>query len=398
MATLAFLSCFWAWALLSPVAPEYQARLSLSPPATALLTAVPVLVGSLGRIPVGALADRYGGHRVMAGVCWISVPPVALLAFVDGPLLAVLGGGLLLGVAGTAFAAGMPHLYAWYPPHRRGTALGLFGLGTAGTAVATAVTPWLVDTAGRTAAFLLPAALLLLVGACCLKIMSPAPGHEPTASGTAPRLRDTARLPTTVRLSLLYAVSYGGYGGLALYLPVLLTDADRMPPAAATTTAALFTVAAVLARVLGGRLADRIGAVRLLHLALPGAAATVTVAATGTGPTVVAATLVLAGALMGAAAGAVYQLVATLAPPGRSGAVGGIVGAVGGLGSFALPLLLGTVRHATDTFVPGILLLAAALVAALATARSLRHPPPPTPHGPNHEHPRPATEHAQTHP
>src|SRR5690242_208030 len=124
VATLGFAVNFWAWALLSPLGPRFKDSLGLTAFQQAFLVAVPVVVGSLGRIPVGALTDRYGGRIMMPIVSFAAIVPVLYLGYLgNDSLAALLIGGFFLGVAGTAFAVGVPFVNAWFPPERRGTAI-----------------------------------------------------------------------------------------------------------------------------------------------------------------------------------------------------------------------------------------------------------------------------------
>ena len=126
VATVGFAVNFWAWALLSPLAPKFKDILALSSLQQALVVAVPVVVGSLGRIPVGALTDRYGGRIMFPLVSVATIVPVLYLGLAGHASLAgLLVGGFFLGIGGTAFAVGVPFVSAWFPPaaarvrHRR---------------------------------------------------------------------------------------------------------------------------------------------------------------------------------------------------------------------------------------------------------------------------------------
>ncbi len=125
MATLGFAVNFWAWALLSPLAPGLMDSLKLTSFEQSLLVAVPVVVGSLGRIPVGALTDRFGGRVMFPAVSLITIIPVLYLGLA-GHLspLALLIGGFFLGIGGTAFAIGVPFVNAWFPPSGAGSRSG----------------------------------------------------------------------------------------------------------------------------------------------------------------------------------------------------------------------------------------------------------------------------------
>jgi MFS transporter, NNP family, nitrate/nitrite transporter len=141
LATVGFALNFWAWALLSPLAPKLKDSLHLTSFQQALIVAVPVIVGALGRIPVGALTDRLGGRVMFPAVSFATIVPVLYLGFVGHSSFAgLLVGGFFLGIAGTAFAVGVPFVNAWFAPERRGTAIGVFGAGMGGTAISALTT------------------------------------------------------------------------------------------------------------------------------------------------------------------------------------------------------------------------------------------------------------------
>lgn len=161
LATLGFALNFWAWALLSPLGPRFKDSLDLSSFQQSLLVAVPVVVGSLGRIPVGALTDRFGGRVMFPLVSAATIVPVLYLGLAGhSSLTALLVGGFLLGIGGTAFAVGVPFTSAWFPPERRGLAIGIFGAGMGGTAISALTTVKLVDAYGMANPFLVTAAVL----------------------------------------------------------------------------------------------------------------------------------------------------------------------------------------------------------------------------------------------
>ena len=109
---------------------------------------MPVVVGSLGRIPVGALTDRFGGRVMFPLVSLATIVPVLYLGLAGHTsLAALLVGGFFLGIGGTAFAVGVPFVSAWFPPERRGLAIGIFGAGMGGTAISALTTVKLVDGA-----------------------------------------------------------------------------------------------------------------------------------------------------------------------------------------------------------------------------------------------------------
>ncbi len=366
LATLGFALNFWAWALISPLGPRFKDSLHLSSFQQALLVAVPVLVGSLGRIPVGALTDRYGGRVMFPLVSFTTVIPVLFIALVGHSSLGLLLiGGFFLGVAGTAFAVGVPFVNAWFPPHRRGAAIGVFGAGMGGTAISALTTVKLAKAHGIQAPFLLTAAVLACYGIVAALVLRDAPGRVPPTASLASRLAATGRLRLTWEASALYALAFGGYVAFSVYLPTFLKTAYKLTQADAANRMAGFVLVAVLMRPVGGWLSDRFGPVPVLGgvFTVVAAGAAVQVVTPGLVPVGTAAFLTMAAAL-GAGSGGVFALVAQRAPAGTVGSVTGIVGAAGGLGGFVPPLLLGSIYGHYADYGLGLALLSATAVCA----------------------------------
>jgi len=183
LATVGFAVNFWAWALLSPLGPKFKDVLLLTPFQQALVVAVPVVVGSLGRIPVGALTDRYGGRIMFPLVSLATIVPVLYLGLAGHSSLAgLLVGGFFLGIGGTSFAVGVPFVNAWFPPQRRGLAIGVFGMGMGGTAISALTTVKLVAAHGTAAPFVVTAAVLAAYAVLAALLLRDAPGRAPSCT------------------------------------------------------------------------------------------------------------------------------------------------------------------------------------------------------------------------
>src|SRR5215203_3537557 len=334
LATVGFAVNFWAWALLSPLGPRFREWLGLSAFQQALLVAVPVVVGSVGRIPVGALTDRFGGRVMFPLVSVATIVPVLFLGLLgQDSLAALLVGGFFLGIGGTAFAVGVPFVNAWFPPQRRGLAIGIFGAGMGGTAVSALTTVRLVDAGGSATPFVITAAVLAAYAVVAWLLLRDAPGRTVPAEPLAARLAATARLPITWQASILYAIAFGGYVAFSVYLPTYLRTAYGLTQADAANRMAGFVLLAVLMRPVGGWLSDRSGPVPVLAtgFAVVTAAAAVQASTPRLMPVGTIAFLTMAAAL-GAGSGATFALVAKLAAQAQVGSVTGVVGAAGGLG------------------------------------------------------------------
>ncbi|MGZ4358387.1 MAG: MFS transporter [Gaiellaceae bacterium] len=347
LATLGFALCFSAWGMIAPLAKKFQDHYELSSTRTLFLTAIPVVLGSLLRIPVGQLSDRHGGRRMFSLLLAASAAPALLFGFANS-YWTLVGVGFLLGVAGSSFAAGVPFVAGWYSRERQGFAVGIYGMGNIGTAIAAFGAPAVVNHWGRPALGIVTASILL-AGAAVIWLAATDPPQPPARA----RYREVLRAGWRFwRLSLFYFVTFGGFVAMALFLPKLLKDWFGYSLFQAGLRAAGFTVVATLARPLGGWLADRFGAHTVLAGAFGGialdAAALAVIARSPHIVPVTIACLTLA-AFLGAGNGAVFKLV-PVEFPDNTGAATGIVGAAGGLGGFFPPLVMGVLQDAFGNY------------------------------------------------
>lgn len=391
LATIGFAVNFWAWALLSPLGPLFREQGTLgdlTESDVALLVAVPVIVGSLGRIAVGALTDEYGGRVMFPLVSGATIVPILFIGFLGLESYgALLLGGLFLGIGGTAFAVGVPFVNGWFPPERRGLAVGIFGAGMGGTAISALTTVKLYTNVGEKAPFFITAVALAIYAVVSWLTLRDAPGRRSPTGSLVSRLSANARLPITWQASILYAVAFGGYVAFSVYLPSYLKTAYELDPADAANRMAGFVVVAVLMRPVGGWLSDRFGAVPVLA---GGYAVVVAGAAIAAGTPLLeylgtVAFLAMAAAL-GAGSGATFALIARVTDPARVGGVSGLVGAAGGLGGFVPPLIMGYVYGQTDSYAIGLVLLAVTaaltLLLTVTVVRSTASHPAPSPAAP----------------
>lgn len=373
LATIGFAINFWAWALLSPLGPRLKDSLNLSDFSQALIVAVPVIVGSVGRIPIGALTDRFGGRLMFPAVSLVTILPVLYLGLIGhSSLAALLVGGFFLGIAGTAFAVGVPFVNAWFPPARRGFAVGIFGAGMGGTAISALTTVRLVDAHGFGMPFVITAIVLAVYGVVAALVLRDAPGRAAPTEPLLRRLAVTARLPITWRASLLYAVGFGGYVAFSVYLPTYLRNAYGLSQSDAANKMAGFVLVAVVLRPVGGWLSDRLDAAKVLiaAFAIVAVFAFVQSSTPGLYPVGTIAFLAMAAAL-GVAAGAVFALVAQRTPGQQVGAVTGVVGAAGGLGGFVPPLVMGSIYGSQGSYALGLVALAVVALLVLGLSASM---------------------------
>ncbi|MEV5725278.1 MFS transporter [Streptomyces pharetrae] len=356
-ATAGFTLTFWAWSLVAPLAGDLDERLHMTSFAQSVLVAVPVLVGSLGRVPVGALTDRYGARLMFPLVSALTIVPVLLLIPARSHYLALILVGFVLGLGGTTFAIGVPLVNSWFPPARRGAALGVFGMGMGGVALSGYFTPRLYRH-GESLPFLLLALALAVYAVLAAVLITDRPGRPVPSTPLTDRLAAAGRLRVTWELSALYAIGFGGIVAFGVYLPTYLKTWYDLGPTDAGTRAAGFALVTVVFRPVGGWLSDRVHPAVVTAWAL-GLVAMLAVLQSFDPVLVPTATVLLlaTAAGLGTASGSVFALVARVTPQGQVGSVTGIVGATGGLGGFVPPLVMGAVYSAKDSYSIAFMLL-----------------------------------------
>jgi MFS transporter, NNP family, nitrate/nitrite transporter len=370
--TLAFTLCFYAWSLLGPLGPDLQDHLGLSDLQLSVMVAVPVILGSVMRVPMGVLTDRYGGRVIfVALMAWTVIPLIALAIWHDS-LGVVIALGFLLGFAGSSFAIGVPFVSRWYPASRQGYALGVYGMGMGGTVLAGLTAPHIADEWGLAAPFIVAAGLLAVIAVVFFAMARDAPGERMQGSSLWGSLAVFRGKPRAWALTLFYFLAFGGFVAMFLYLPKLLTGVFDLSKTDAGARAAGFALLAVLARPIGGVLSDRLGADRVLRWSFVATAALAAIlAATYTHIVPLTIACLSLAVAFGLGTGAVFKLVASWFP-GEVGAVTGVVGAAGGLGGFFPPLVMGIVKSATGGYAIGFVLLAAVAVACFVVLAGVR--------------------------
>jgi NNP family nitrate/nitrite transporter-like MFS transporter len=359
---------FMVWLLPGALANSIVAEFGLSDAQKGLMVAVPLLGGAVLRLFLGFLTDRIGARR--AGLLGMSLTILPLLLGwlwadrFDRMLLV----GLLLGVAGASFAVALPLASRWYPPRFQGLAMGIAGAGNSGTALATFFGPRLALTWGWHAVFGL--ALIPLLATLGFFFIFAKDSPEQPAPRPLAAYAEVLRLRDTWWFCLLYAITFGGFVGLASFLNIFFHSQYGLSKVEAGNFATLCVVAGSALRPLGGHLADRLGGVRMLTMLYLAAGAAMVGMATLPPLSAATALLFAATAALGMGNGAVFQLVPQRFP-GEIGVTTGIVGAAGGIGGFLLPTALGTLKQATGSFGGGF--LAFAIIGGLGGAAALAY-------------------------
>ena len=355
---------FMVWVILGPLGVQISKDLGLTAAQKGLVVATPLLAGALLRIVMGVLVDHLkpkkagiiGQVIVMCGMVWAWKGDLHSY----GSLLFL---GMILGVAGAAFAVALPLASRWYPPEHQGTALGIAGAGNSGTAFAALFAPALGLAFGWQNVFGLCLIPLLIAFIVYMVFAKDAPNPPPPKS--LPQYLHVLKDRDAWWFMFFYSVTFGGFSGLASSLTIYFNAQYGLSP----ITAGYFTAACVFAgslvRPLGGRLSDRIGGIRTLSVMYALAAAFLFIASVGLASSTAALIVfVLAMLALGTGNGAVFQLV-----PQRFrkeiGVMTGLVGMAGGIGGFYLASSMGFSKQLTGSYQLGLTIFASLAVVAL---------------------------------
>lgn len=348
---------FMVWVMLGPLAVQISNQLHLDAGQKGLMVGVPVLAGALLRVVNGVLVDRIGPKRtgligqviVLAGLlsAWLhgidSYDQVLLL-------------GIVLGVAGSAFAVALPLASRWYPPELQGTALGIAGAGNSGTVFAALFAPGLAAAFGWLNVFgmaAIPVAIALVV---YIILAKDSPNRPPAKSFI--QYMDVLRSGDAWWFMFFYSVTFGGFVGLTSSLTIYFNSQYGLAPVTAGYLTAACVFAGSLVRPVGGIVADSFGGVRALTIMYLVAASALVVVSFGLPEAWMALVTFIIGMLaLGMGNGAVFQLV-----PQRFhqeiGVMTGLVGMTGGIGGFWLASSLGYAKQFTGSYQAGLLVFA----------------------------------------
>ncbi len=352
LATGAFALCFAVFGTMSAMMPILSRQMHLTSVQKSTAVALPVLLGSLGRIPLGMLTDRFGGRIVFSFVMLFSIIPAFLMGTVADYNHLLLY-GFFIGIALASFSVGVGFVSGWYSAERQGFALGVYGAGNIGQSLAAFGSPFIAAAAGLRWGFWTFGILL----AIWLAVFFVAARNAPRR-GAVKSLSDVVRPLSDGRswiLSVYYFLTFGGFVAMGIYLPIFLTEMFKLSPQDAGLRTAGFVVLATVMRPVGGSLADKVGGRAILKWVFPFTAAMAIFLACPLMSTFTIGALGMAAAI-GLGNGAVFKLVPEYFP-NSVGSVTGLVGAAGGLGGFFPPLVLGFVKQETGSFLLGFILL-----------------------------------------
>ncbi|WP_090184308.1 MULTISPECIES: nitrate/nitrite transporter [unclassified Duganella] len=361
--TFAFTICFAIWMMFAVLGIPIKKMLGLNETEFGLLAAMPVLSGSLVRVPLGIWCDKYGGRIVFFLLMLATVPAIALIGHAT-EYWQFLVLGLFVGLAGGSFSVGTPYVARWFAKERRGLAMGIFGAGNSGSALTKFVAPAIIAAWGWQA---LPTvyAVAMLVTALLFWVFSATdPSHQTSSAVSFSEQLKVLKDRRVWRYCQYYSVVFGGYVGLALWMTKYYVGEYGFDLRLAALLAACFSLPGGVLRAVGGWISDRHGAYKVTWwvmwvcwvcfflLSYP---QTSMIIQTTSGPLhldlalspwMFTGLLFVVGTAMAVGKASVFKFIADDFSD-NIGAVSGVVGLAGGLGGFVLPIMFGALLDLT---------------------------------------------------
>ena len=361
--TLSFTVCFMVWMMLGVVGIPLKQQLGLNETEFGVLAAMPVLTGSLVRVPLGIWTDRFGGRIVFFILMLSTVLPIYLMEFATAywHFLVI---GLFVGLAGGSFSVGTPYVARWFKKEQQGLAMGVFGAGNSGAAVNKFIAPALIAAGGWTLVPRVYAGVMLVTAILFWFFSHHEPAHTTGKSVTFTQQLKVLGDRRVWRYSQYYSVVFGGYVGLALWMTKYYVGEYGFDIKSAAFLAACFSLPGGFLRAMGGWMSDKYGAYKttwrvmwvlwvcFFILSYP---QTEMVISTVTGPKAVSIGLntwvftivmFIAGIAMAIGKASVFKFISDDFTD-NIGAVSGVVGLAGGLGGFILPIMFGALVDLT---------------------------------------------------
>ena len=361
---------FMIWVMVGATSTFIVQDFGLTPAQKGLMVGIPVLGGSLLRIPMGLLADRFGGKRMgMIGML-LTMIPLFWGWWFGNSLTEVQAFGFLLGIAGASFAVALPLASRWYPPEHQGLAMGIAGAGNSGTVLATLFAPRIAQAFGWHGVFgfaLIPLFAAFIIFVIFAKDSPNAPKPQKLS-----QYFSIVKIKETWIFSFFYSLSFGGFVGLTSYLAIFFVDQYGISKVTAGDFVTITVFAGSFVRPIGGYIADRLGGINLLIRLFSLAAAVLCMIGFLPSLYVTLPLFIIAMLIFGIANGAIFQVIPTRFPS-QVGIFTGFVGAAGGFGGFFLPNILGIFKEMTGSYALGFWWIGATYIAALAITVWLQH-------------------------
>ncbi|WP_062107003.1 nitrate/nitrite transporter [Bacillus niameyensis] len=367
--TSSLIAGFMVWVILSSLIPYIREDIPLTPGQSTWVTAVPVILGSILRIPIGFWTNRFGARMLFFISFLILLLPIYYISIANS-LLDLLIGGLFIGIGGAVFSVGVTSLPKYYPKEKHGFINGVYGMGNVGTAISTFAAPVLANHFGWRHTVLF---YIILMALFALLNFVFGDRKEPRIKvSVIQQIESVYKNSKLWFLSLFYFITFGSFVAFTIYLPNFLVNHFELDKVDAGLRTAGFIVLATLLRPVGGWLGDKFNSFYILAIVFGGL--TFAGFLLSFTPNLAVYTIGCLGVAIcaGIGNGTIFKLV-PLYFSKQAGVVNGIVAAMGGLGGFFPPLILTTLFNWTGHYAIGFMALSEFSLASLILVLWMYH-------------------------
>ncbi|KRF04161.1 nitrate/nitrite transporter [Paenibacillus sp. Soil766] len=359
--TISLVLGFMVWVILSSLMPFIKETIQLTPSQITWVTAIPILFGSVMRVPVGYWTNRYGARKLFAISFILLLAPVYWVSQANsfGDLII---GGFFLGIGGAVFSVGVTSLPKYYPKERHGFVNGIYGIGNLGTALSTFGAPVIANQIGWAKTVMLYSILLIVMAG--LNFLAGDRKEPPVQTSLVEQMKGVAGNSKLWLLCLFYFLTFGSFVALTVYLPNFMVSSFHLSKVDAGMRTGGFIVLATVMRPIGGYLGDKFNPFKILMFVFAGLTASgilLSFAPSMMWYTVGCLTIALCA---GTGNGTIFKLVPMYFIK-QAGIANGIISAMGGLGGFFPPLLLTFLFKLTGHYAIGFMALSQVALASL---------------------------------
>lgn len=361
--TFSLMAGFMVWSILAPLMPYITQDISVEEGQKAIILAIPVILGSILRIPIGYYTNLLGSRLVFLVSFIILLFPVFYLSQAHSTT-GLMVAGFFIGLGGAIFSVGVTSIPKYFPKEKHGFANGIYGMGNLGTAVSSFLAPPIAGIIGwqHTVQLYL---IVLLIFAVLMFIF----GDKEEPKVKIPMIPQTKQVINNYKLyyfSFWYFITFGAFVAFGLFLPNFLVSHFEIDKVDAGIRTGIFIAIATLLRPIGGMLGDKFNALNVLKIFFIGLIMGAIVLSISHHLILFTIGCLTISVCVGIGNGLVFKLVPTYFTK-EAGVVNGIVSMMGGLGGFFPPLIITLVTSLTGSNHLAFFMLAIFGVLALIT-------------------------------
>lgn len=361
--TLSLVAGFMAWSIISPLMPFISQDVDISPGQISVILAIPVILGSVLRVPFGYLTNIVGAKWVFFWSFIVLLLPIFLLGQAQSPGMLMLS-GFFLGIGGAIFSVGVTSVPKYFSKDKVGLANGIYGVGNIGTAVSSFCAPVLAGAIGWQNTV---CSYLIILSIFAILMFLLGDKNEPKVKiPLMSQVKDLSKNYKLYYLSLWYFITFGAFVAFGIFLPNFLVDHFSIDKVDAGIRSGIFIALATFLRPVGGVIGDKFNAVQALIIDFVIMIIGALILSLSSHIVLFTIGCLAISICAGIGNGLIFKLVPSYFSK-EAGSANGIVSMIGGLGGFFPPLVITFVMSITGSSHLAFFFLAIFGVIALIT-------------------------------